>query len=91
MFEITTRDRERYLESSGASVVGARLFELLPRNPLITTKWVVKACGTTRPTAGKAIDSLVSAGILEETSGRKRDKVYAYRRYLELLKEGTEL
>lgn len=91
LFEITSQDRAGYLESNGATVVGARLFELLPRNPLITTKWAVKACDTTRPTAGKAIDSLVSAGILEETSGRKRDKVYAYRRYLELLKEGTEL
>ena len=91
LFEITSQDRAGYLERSGATVVGARLFELLPRNPLITTKWVVKACDTTRPTAGKAIDSLVSAGILEETSGRKRDKVYAYRRYLDLLKEGTEL
>jgi len=91
LFEITSRDRADYLESGGATVVGARLFELLPRNPLVTTKWAVKACDTTRPTAGKAIDSLVSAGILEETSGRKRDKVYAYRRYLELLREGTEL
>ena len=91
LFEVTSRDRTEYLESNGATVVGARLFEMLPRNPLVTTNWVVKACDTTRPTAGKAIDSLVSAGILEETSGRKRDKVYAYRRYLELLKEGTEL
>jgi Fic family protein len=91
LFEITSQDRARYLESSGPTVVGARLFELLPRNPLVTTKWVVKACDTTRPTAGKAIDSLVSAGILEETSGRKRDRVYAYRRYLDLLRQGTEL
>ena len=31
------------------------------------------------------------AGILEETSGRQRDRVYVYRRYLGLLGEGTEL
>jgi len=91
LFEITSRDRAVYLESSGATVVGARLFELLPKNPLVTIKRVVNACETTRPTAAKAIDSLVSAGILEETSGRKRDRVYAYRRYLDLLREGTEL
>jgi Fic family protein len=90
LFEITSRDRAGYLETSGVTVAGARLFELLPRNPLVTSKWVVKACHTTRPTAAKAIDSLVSAGILEETSGRKRDKVYAYREYLDLLRKGTE-
>jgi Fic family protein len=91
LFEITSKDRVAYLESRGATVAGARLFELLPRNPLVTTKWVVKACDTTPPTASKAIASLCAAGILEETSGRKRDRLYAYRKYLDLLKEGTEL
>jgi Fic family protein len=91
LFQITTRDRTIYLESGAATVVGARLFELLPRNPLVTTKWVMKACDTTPPTATKAIESLCEAGILEETSGRKRDRVYAYREYLALLREGTEL
>ena len=43
------------------------------------------------PTATEAIESLCAAGILMETSGRKRDRLYAYRRYLDLLKEGTEL
>jgi Fic family protein len=91
LFDVTSRDRTVYLKSGGASIVGARLLELLPRNPLVTTKWVVKACDTTPPTATKAIESLCAAGILEETSGRKRDRVYAYRMYLDLLKEGTEL
>ena len=44
LFEVTSRDRTEYLESNGATVVGARLFEMLPRNPLVTTNWVVKAC-----------------------------------------------
>jgi len=48
-------------------------------------------CGTTKPTATKAILSLCAAGVLEETSGRKRDKTYAYGSYLALLREGTEV
>ena len=32
-------------------------------------------CGVT---VAKAIDSLCEAGILEETSGRSRNRVYAY-------------
>ncbi len=64
---------------------------MLPRHPLVTGKWVAKACDTTAPTATKAIASLVAGGILTETSGRKRDRVYAYRRYLDLLREGTEV
>ena len=91
LFDILSRDRLHYLDSGGATVMGAKLFESLPRNPLVTVKFVVKTCQTTRPTAAKAIGSLCESGILKEISGRGRDRLYAYREYLSLLREGTEL
>lgn len=91
LFEILDRDRVRYLNSSDATVTGARLFENLAQHPIVTTKSVVGLCKTTKPTATKAILSLCNAGILEETSGRARDRTYAYREYMELLREGTEV
>jgi len=91
LLAILNRDRDRYLQSQGATVTGVRLFEHLPQHPIVTTNSVVGLCGTTKPTATKAIVSLCDAGILEETSGRARDRTYAYREYLELLREGTEI
>jgi hypothetical protein len=85
------RDRGHYLGSNRASVMGARLFEHLPRHPIVTVKSALRLCDTTRPTAAKAIGSLCDAGILEETSGRKRDRTYTYMPYLDLLRVGTEL
>ncbi|MGB5399337.1 MAG: Fic family protein, partial [Thermoanaerobaculia bacterium] len=82
LFDVLTKDRSRYLHSGGATVVGARLFESLPQHPLVTVKSVVKICDTTKPTAAKAIGSLTDAGILEEVSGRSRDRAWAYRQYL---------
>jgi cell filamentation protein, protein adenylyltransferase len=90
LFERVDRDRGRYLESERATVVGARLFEQLPRNPIVTVKTVVRLCETTKPTAAKAVASLCDVGILEETSGRKRDRTYSYEAYLELLRVGTD-
>jgi hypothetical protein len=46
---------------------------------------------STKPTAGKAIDALVQAEVLTEITGRKRDRAYAYRKYLEILPEDTEI
>ena len=46
---------------------------------------------TTKPTAAKAIRSLCDAGILEETSGRERDRTYCYANYLATLREGTQV
>jgi len=91
LFEILDRDRIRYLQSTDATVTGARLFEKLAQHPIVTTKSVVGLCQTTKPTATKAIVSLCNAGILTETSGRSRDRTYAYREYMELLREGTEV
>jgi Fic family protein len=68
-----------------------RLLELLPRRPVVTIPLVVKALETTKPTATKSVRLLESLGILQETTGRKRDRTYRYARYLEQLRAGTEL
>lgn len=39
----------------------------------------------------KAIDALVQAGVLQEITGKPRDRVYAYRGYLGVLGEDTEI
>jgi len=41
------------------------------------------------PAVSKAIDGLVRLGILREVSGRARDRIYAYSRYLTVLSEGA--
>jgi len=45
----------------------------------------------TRPTATKAVQTLVDAGVLTESSGRCRDRNFVYADYLDVLKTGTEL
>ena len=46
---------------------------------------VTRLLSVTKPTAGKAIDLLIAAGILVEVGGRKRDRQYRYERYIRLL------
>ena len=84
-------DRESVLGNRQTTVAAVRLFERLPEHPMITVKRAMKMLATTRPTAAKAVEALVTAGVLEETSGRKRDRVFAYAEYLKLLGQGTEL
>ena len=58
---------------------------------MITIASAVKLLGTTRPTAAKAVTALVDAGVLQEVSGKKRDRSFGYAGYLDLLKVGTGL
>jgi len=88
---VVTNDRERVLGVQHSTLAAARLFELLPFNPVLTIKRATTILDTTRPTATKAVRTLIDTGVLTETSGRKRDQLFAYTDYLELLGRGTEL
>ena len=91
LFAMITSDRERILSSAATSVAALRLFQQLPGNPIVTTASVMQLLQITKPTAGRAIDALEDAGVLVETTGRRRDRSFAYRRYLDRLSAGTEL
>ena len=83
-------DRNHLLGREGTSIATMRLFETLPRHPVLTVSSAMRAADVTRPTAGKAIDTLVAAGLLVETTGKQRDRSFSYERYLARLREGTE-
>jgi Fic family protein len=91
VFALVSADRQRVLAASGASVIAVRLLEQLPLHPVVTIPGIVKLLETTKPTAGKAVQLLESVGVLTETSGKRRDRTFAYKRYLERLRAGTEL
>lgn len=91
LFALVAADRERVLAQDGMSVVALRLFELLPRHPVVTVASVMKLVATTKPTAGRAIELLGAASVLVETTGKKRDRSFVYRGYLDRLRVGTEL
>lgn len=46
---------------------------------------MTRLVSTSKPTAGKAIDVLIKAGILAEVGDRKRDRLYRYDGYLRIL------
>jgi len=91
LFALVAEDRTRVLANEGMTMGALRLFELLPRHPIVTVASALKMLDTTKPTAGRAVELLVGAGVLVEMTGKRRDRAYAYRAYLDRLKVGTEL
>ena len=91
LFALVAEDRTRVVANDGMTVFALRLFELLPRHPIVTVASVIKLLDTSKPTARRAVALLVEAGVLVEQSGKKRDRSFAYSAYLDRLKVGTEL
>ncbi|HJQ55693.1 MAG TPA: Fic family protein [Vineibacter sp.] len=91
LFAVVSADRSRVLLQDTTSIAAVRLFELLPKHPIVTVAGVVKLLATTKPTATRAIEGLVAAGVLVETTGRRRDRSFGYQAYIDRLRIGTEL
>lgn len=91
LFATVTSDRARVLEATASSVASIRLFEALPKHPIVTIASAMKILEASKPTAGRAVDMLVGAGVLQEMTGRQRSRSFAYGAYMERLRVGTEL
>lgn len=84
---LIAKDRRTLTNHPGATVPAIQLLDRLPSTPVVTVPTVADLLTVTAPTARKAIEILEAAGILRETSGKQRDRVYAYEAYLAILTE----
>jgi Fic family protein len=91
LFALVGSDRARLLDNQMASVSAFRLFEQLPRHPVVTVVSAMRLIECTKPTATRAIEALVNIRVLIETTGKKRDRSFAYQTYLDRLRIGTDL
>jgi Fic family protein len=82
------RQRLRGLGRTAGSLL--RVHESLRQHPAATAGRVAADTGLAFQTATSAIERLCADGLLREVTGRRRDRVFVYRRYLDLLAEGTE-
>lgn len=66
-----------------------RLLDYLEAYPIIEISKTAQALGLAFNTTSDAIKRLEEAGILVQSAGQQRNRVYSYEEYLDLLREGT--
>ncbi|MBP9692585.1 MAG: Fic family protein, partial [Alphaproteobacteria bacterium] len=66
------------------------VFEYLKKLPQLSVPLLAQDLKMTAPTARVSLNHLATLGIVKEISGKKRDKVYIYKQYLDILESGTE-
>lgn len=96
-FDATTRivdlfrqDREHIIAESERAGSALRIHDLMQQNPYATSNQLVERTGLSAPTVNAALADLLRLGVVEEVTGRRRGRVFAYRRYLAILSEGTD-
>lgn len=82
---------ERKIEELGRAAASAlRIHADLKRHPIVSVPIVAKRLGLSQPTIQTSLGHLEKLGIVRETTGQRRGRLYSYSDYLMLLDEGTE-
>jgi Fic family protein len=58
--------------------------------PVANIAAAAKALKLSIPTVTVALNHLVRIGIVEEVTGKRRDRIFTYSRYFNIVSEGTE-
>jgi hypothetical protein len=83
---LITADRRKLLASPKAGPASYRLFELLPMMPRFNLEHVRQHLQTSFPTAAaSAVRVLEELEIVVELTGQKKNRIYGYQAYVELL------
>ncbi|MGE7370453.1 Fic family protein [Neorhizobium sp. NPDC001467] len=88
--DLFKEDRERITMESDRAGSALRIHELFQQNPFHTANQIVQITGLSAPTVNAALADLERLGIVDEVTGRRRGRVFSYRRYLAILSEGTD-
>jgi Fic family protein len=83
-------DTARVQTGGRAAPTMLRVLQALRDRPVLTLNEVSRRTGLSFPTAAKGMAALVDAGFARERTGNRRNRVFAYDRYLAILGEGTE-
>ena len=83
-------DRKRIQEIGRPALTALRVHEYMQMKPLISIGLAARALNLTVTTVGTALARLESLGIVRETTGRERDRIFAYSHYVEIVSAGTE-
>ncbi len=90
LLDLFQEDRQTIQQCGRAAGSALRVHEVLQVRPLVTIAGLARRSGLAFATAAKGLEVLAAAGIAREITGQKRNRVYVYGKYLDVLNEGTE-
>jgi len=91
LVDLANEDRVRISDLGRAATSTLRVHRAMMGRPITTSNWLVVKTGITPATVNKCLAHLERLGIVRELTSRKRNRVFSYAGYLEIMSQGTEL
>ena len=90
LVEVFHEDESSIQDQGRVASTGLRVFNALREKPLTSLNEVCNRTGLSFPASSKGMEVLVNLGVAREITGQRRNRIFAYDRYLAILSEGTE-
>ncbi|MCC6220442.1 MAG: Fic family protein [Deltaproteobacteria bacterium] len=91
LFDMSKMDRNKINTIGRAATSTLAVHHALMKHPIITPRALAKKTGISPATVNKALINLQRLGIVNELTTQKRNRIFSYARYLEIINRGTEL
>lgn len=84
------QDASRIRDTAGGTATTLLAFHELQKRPITRINVLAESVNVSYVTASRAINELQKLGIVRELTGKKRERLFAYGAYLDVLNEGAE-
>ena len=91
ILDISHEDQGKISALGRAAASAGQVHRAMLERPIATPGWLVEKTGITHATVNKCLGHLECLGIVRELTARRRNRVFSYTRYVEVLNQGTEL
>jgi len=91
LIDLANEDRDKISGLGRAAASTLRVHRALLEHPIATADWLVKETTISPATVNKCLGHLERLGIVQELTGQKRNRLFSYTRYVEIMNQGTDL
>ncbi len=91
LLDLSNQDRDKISGLGRAAASTLQVQRALMEHPIATSGSLVEKTGITSATVNKALGHLEQLGIVKELTAQKRNRLFSYAGYIEIMSRGTEL
>jgi len=91
LVDLANKDRDEIGSLGRAAPSALQIHRALMERPITTAGWLVKKTGITPATVNKCLAHLERLDIIRELTSRKRNRLFSYTGYVDIMNQGTEL
>ncbi len=91
LVDLANNDRDKISSLGRAAASALQIYRALMERPIATSVWLVEKTGITPATVNKCLVHLERLGIVRELTSRKRNRIFSYTEYADIMNKGTEL